>query len=153
MILSVKTRSARSGAAAVEFALVSFPVFMLIFGMMEVSRAMMVSEILNHAARAGARAGTLGSGNYTTISEAVAGAVRPGGIDPADVTTAVTITPPTGTAGSPITSAGSWPSSITTQSTISVNVSAPYYKVSWVRILWPVTSNPTLRGTASMPRE
>lgn len=143
----------RSGAAAVEFAVIALPLFMLILGMMEVSRAMMVTEILNHAARAGARAGTLSAGNYTSISAAATGAVGPAGVAAADITTTAWITPPAGSQGSAITSNGSWPSSVATQSTISVSVTVPYYKVSWVRVLWPVTANPTLIGTASMPRE
>ena len=56
----------RAGAALVEFALV-FPVFMmLILGTIEVGRALMVYQLLNNAAREGARAAIL----PTTTSDA-----------------------------------------------------------------------------------
>lgn len=45
----------RSGAAAVETALVLLPLFMFLFGIFEFGRLMMVWNVLNNAAREGCR--------------------------------------------------------------------------------------------------
>ncbi|MFN4260919.1 MAG: TadE/TadG family type IV pilus assembly protein [Gemmataceae bacterium] len=53
------TRSRRRGAAAVEFAFNATVLFMIIFGMIEIGRGIMVRHLLNNAARVGARAGII----------------------------------------------------------------------------------------------
>ena len=52
-------RRSRRGAAAVEFALVAPLFFLLIFGMLEFGRMVMVQQLLTNASREGARLGVL----------------------------------------------------------------------------------------------
>jgi len=54
-----RNRRKRRGAAAVEFALTAPVLFLLVFGMIEVGRALMVQHLLTNAARDGARAAIL----------------------------------------------------------------------------------------------
>lgn len=49
----------RQGVAAVEFAVIAPLVFLLVFGMIEFGRAIMVHELLNNSARNGARLGVI----------------------------------------------------------------------------------------------
>lgn len=93
--------SVRGGAAAVEFAVLSLPLFILIIGSLEFGRAFMIQERLNFVARTGARLaardaswGTSGSGNnkityektYDEVASGVNSALSAAGITPADVT-------------------------------------------------------------------
>ena len=59
-------RRPRRGAAAVEFALIAPLLFLLIFGMIEFGRAVMVQQILTNASREGARRAIL---EQTTLSD------------------------------------------------------------------------------------
>ena len=61
----------RRGAAAVEFAVVA-PIFiLLIFGMIEVGRGIMVEQILTNAAREGARAAILDGATSSAVKTSV----------------------------------------------------------------------------------
>ena len=60
--------SSRRGAAAVEFAVIAPLLFMLIFGMIEIGRAIMVAQIVVNASREGCRQATLSS---KTVAEVV----------------------------------------------------------------------------------
>ena len=57
--------AAAAPAAAVEFAIVVGLLFTIFLGMIEIGRAMMVLGALSDAARSGARAGVVPSGDYT----------------------------------------------------------------------------------------
>jgi Flp pilus assembly protein TadG len=104
----------RWGTAAVEFALIAPLVVMLVLGMIEFSRLMMVEEVLTNAAREGCRQAVLtGSttGNATsTVDTYLSGA----GI--AGYTTTVSPDPSTAQAGTAIT----------------VRISVPYSQVTWL---------------------
>ncbi len=52
-------RRQRRGAAAVEFAIVAPVFFLLVFGMIEYGRMVMVEQVLTNASREGARVGVL----------------------------------------------------------------------------------------------
>ncbi len=54
-------RRNRRGAAVVEFAVVAPVFFLLVFGMIEFGRAIMVQQILTNASREGARVAVLDS--------------------------------------------------------------------------------------------
>ena len=66
-------RQARRGAAVVEFAIVAPVFFLLVFGLIEVGRMMMIRQSLTNAAREGCRAAVLAT---TTNSSKVDAAVR-----------------------------------------------------------------------------
>ncbi len=54
-------RRNRQGAAAVEFAIVAPVFFLMVFGMIEFGRAIMVKQVMTNAARDGARLAILDS--------------------------------------------------------------------------------------------
>lgn len=61
----------RNGAAAVEFAVVAPLFFFFILGIFEFGRALMVMELLNEAARVGARIGVIEGSSNDKINQAV----------------------------------------------------------------------------------
>ena len=69
--LSCRSRRNRHGAAAVEFALVAPLFFFLVFGMIEVGRAIMVQQIITNASREGARVAVLGTTTSKTDVDTV----------------------------------------------------------------------------------
>jgi Flp pilus assembly protein TadG len=107
-------RTPRWGTAAVEFAIIGPIVVMLVLGMIEFSRLMMVQEILTNAAREGARQAVLNgattSNATTTVSNYLSGAGISG------YTTTVSPDPSTAEAGTAIT----------------VQITIPYSDVTWL---------------------
>jgi Flp pilus assembly protein TadG len=63
--------SRRRGAAVVEFAIVAPVLIMLLLGMIEFGRVMMAMELLNNAARNGARAAVLSGSTTSSVQDAV----------------------------------------------------------------------------------
>jgi len=83
----------RRGAAIVEMAVV-LPLFvLLVFGMIEFGRALMVSQLLTNAAREAARvAVSNGATNDDVVDSATDFLQEAIGVDPGDVTVDITIT-------------------------------------------------------------
>jgi Flp pilus assembly protein TadG len=118
-----KTRTARHshcGVAAVEFAIVA-PVFVImILGIIEIGRAMMVQQIITNASREGARRAITEKATTSEVQSVVnnylaATSVKSG--------VSVNVTPAPGPAvgfGDPIT----------------VTVTVPYNNVSWLEAPW-----------------
>jgi Flp pilus assembly protein TadG len=105
----------RHGAAAVEFALVAPLFFLLIFGMIEYGRMVMVQQILTNAAREGARVGVLDGSTETKVTAAVNNYLTAAGIK--NATTTVSPNPP---------------SSAAATSPVTVTVSVGFNDVSWL---------------------
>ena len=124
----------RRGASAVEFAIVA-PVFiMLVIGMIEVGRAMMVQQVLTNASRVGARqAVMLTSSSSETITAAndYAEGVGVDGIS-------VTVSPD--------------PASAATGSEVTVTTSIGYASVSWLPAPW-FMGGKTLTASSVMRKE
>lgn len=115
----------RSGAAALEFAIV-VPLLLLIFlGLMEFSRSMTVLGIASSASRQGARAGAVTPGSYTAVVSAVNDALQPSGL--AGLQTTVVRVNNIVVAGD-----ADFRLRATPGATISVSVSIPYDRISWV---------------------
>lgn len=127
-------RSARRGVAATEFAIVA-PVFLLlVIGILELGRALMVQQVLINASRVGARqAITLGA----TTSE-VQAAVAEYALSVAVPGVTVNVTPS--------------PASATAGDTISVTASVPYSDVSWLPAPW-FLGGTTLTAQSQMRKE
>jgi Flp pilus assembly protein TadG len=139
---SAMTRSAdpsssrRRGAAALELALV-VPLFLvMICGTLETSRVCSVSEILTNVARDGCRVAVADRKTNSDAQARVTTLLSSAGITgytiaitPANVTTS--------TVGDPIT----------------VTVSVPFGKVSWLPISYVLSSSMTLSGSAVMSSE
>jgi Flp pilus assembly protein TadG len=117
------------GAAAVEFALVMIPLFLIVFGIIDFGRAFNEEETLTQAARVGARLATLGK-DSTTVKNAVVNAAK----------TAVTLSP------SNITVSGNCSGSDTSE---TVTVTDPKFKyVNFLVVSLPVTRSIIGRATA-----
>lgn len=128
-------RKNRRGAAAVEFALVAPVFFLLVFGMIEYGRMVMVQQLLTNAAREGARRGVLDGSTTSEVTTAVTSYLSGASVSGATVT--VTPNPPSSaTFGQPVT----------------VQVSVPFNSVSWLPS--PLfLGGRTLTSTATMRRE
>jgi Flp pilus assembly protein TadG len=108
-------RRHRRGAAAVEFAVVA-PIFvLLVFGMIEFGRMVMVQQMLTNAAREGARLGVIEGNTSTDVENRVDEYLAAASITGATVT--VTTLPASGD---------------DTGDRISVTVSIPFSQVSWL---------------------
>ena len=108
-------RRNRRAAAAVEFAVVA-PVFLLlVFGMIEYGRMVMVYQVITNASREGARTAVLDGATSTSVTTAVNNYLTAGAVSGATVT--VSPNPPSGAHyGDPVT----------------VTVSIPFSQVSWL---------------------
>lgn len=125
----------RRGVAAVEFAMVA-PIFIvLVFGMIEYGRMVMVQQILTNASREGARIGVLDGTTTAQVTTAVTNYLT--GASVTGATVAVTPSPPSSaTYGNPVT----------------VTVSVPFSSVSWLPSPW-FLGGQTLKAVAIMRRE
>lgn len=109
----------RRGSAVAEFAVVAPLLFLLLFGMFEFGRLVMVQQILTNASREGARRGILEQSTTaeveTVVTDYLSGSSIPG------ATVAVSPSPLSGVGfGDPVT----------------VTVSVPFDQVSWVPAPW-----------------
>lgn len=128
----------RRGAAAVEFALVSMVFFGTILGIVEISRAIMVTHLLTDAARQGCRVGIIEGKSSSNITSVTISALTAQGINGETATVQVndnTVDASTANAADEIT----------------VLVSVPVSNVLWLPFTKWVTSS--LYGKYTMRRE
>lgn len=107
----------RRGAAAVEFALVAPLFFLLVFGMIEFGRMVMIQQVITNASREGSRRAVLDGASASNVKSSVVTYMANGGVTIA--TSNVTISP-----SDPTTAAAGTP--------VSVTVSVPFSQVSWL---------------------
>jgi Flp pilus assembly protein TadG len=91
----------RYGTAAVEFALVAPCFFMIVFGMIELGRAIMIQQVLINASRVGARQAAMLSSSQADVVAAVTDYLT--GVGVSGVTTTVTPDPGPAEGGTSIT--------------------------------------------------
>ena len=108
--------ASRRGAAAVEFAFVAPVLLLLILGIIEVGRMMMVQQIVTNAAREGCRKAVLGGATETQVFTTIDNYLTGSGIT--GQTRTVSPNPSGSHAGDSIT----------------VTVSVPYENVTWLPI-------------------
>jgi len=108
-------RKERLGVAAVEFAVVAPLFFLLLLGMVEIGRMVMVQQVITNASREGARIGVLDGSTTTDVMNAVEGYLASGGVRNATVT----ITPDP-------------PSQAGYDEPVTVTVRVPFSQVSWL---------------------
>jgi Flp pilus assembly protein TadG len=125
----------RRGAAVVEFAVVAPVFFILVFGLIEYGRAVMVEQILTNAAREGARSAILTSATTNGVKSVVNTYLSSASISGATVT--VSPNPP---------------SSASSGSNVTVTVSIPFTSVSWLPSPFYLGST-TLTATCAMRTE
>jgi hypothetical protein len=127
----------RRGASAVEFAIVAPIFFMLIFGMFEFGRMLMVQQLLTNGARSGSRIAVIDGATSEEVISTVQDYLQGGSIDESAVTITVEPSDLAETAtGDPIT----------------VRLSVPFQDVSWL----PSPSflmDTTLKAHSTMRRE
>ena len=138
----------RSGAAAVELALV-LPIFMMVvWGIVEFGRAMMVGQLVTNAARHGARFAVVDGSSNTEVNSAVKDFLRDavGGIVDADITVDIVVVPAPGNPD-PANQVGS----ATTKDICKITAAIPYAKVGYITGSFLQSS--TLTGSCSMRHE
>ncbi len=131
-------RRNRQGAAAVEFALVAPLFFLMVFGMIEFGRAIMVQQVLTNASREGARIAVLDSPTPT------AGLVQ---------ATVTNYLQNAGIAGATITTIPAEPTSAGYGDPVTVTVRIPFANVSWLPAPMFLNSNAQLSASTVMRRE
>jgi hypothetical protein len=140
-------RGPRSGAAVVEMALILPIFFMVVLGIVEFGRAMMVGQLLPNAARHGARTAIVeGSTNVeveTTIEDFLAESL---GVSPAEVAITITIIPAPGNddPANDLSASGS-------KDLCKVLVEIPYNDVSYIPASY--LGGKVLKGFSSMRHE
>ncbi|MDA1054046.1 MAG: TadE/TadG family type IV pilus assembly protein [Planctomycetota bacterium] len=124
------------GAAAVEFAVVA-PIFvLLLFGMVEYGRMVMVQQMLTNATREGARRAVLDGTTVTNVKTTVQDYLSSGNITVNDNEITVTPDPAAASFGDPVT----------------VSLSVPFSRVSWLPA--PMfLGNASMSATSVMRRE
>ncbi len=125
----------RRGAAVVEFAIVAPVLLLLVFGMIEYGRLVMVQQVLTNATREGARRAVLDGATTSQVTSVVTDYLSTSRISGAVIT--VTPSPPSNAAfGAPIT----------------VSAQVPFGQVSWLPT--PMfLSGKTMSATTVMRRE
>ncbi len=111
-------RPRRSGASAVEFALIAPFLVTLILGMIEFGRVMMVEQILVNAAREGARAAVLPGSSASNARTVVTNYLSSSSITLSNPTSQVSVSPD--------------PSTSTPGTAITVTITVPFNNLSWL---------------------
>lgn len=141
------TSRKRRGAALVEMAVV-LPVFMMvILGIVEFGRAMMVSQLVTSAAREGARIGVVDGNANSDIESYVENFLsEAAGVSSEYITTTVTITPGPGS-----TTSGNEVGNAQARDMVKVEVAVPFDRVSYIPGDYLTGKN--LRSSATMRHE
>jgi Flp pilus assembly protein TadG len=135
----VRTRSKKSpsrrGAALIEFALVLPVLLLLIAGIIEFGRTVMVQQILTNASREGARKAALPGTTNSDVEAVVTNYMQAANVASAD---SVTVTPSASAAA-----AGD---------AVKVTVTIKFSKVGWLPMSWFV-GDPLLNASTTMRKE
>jgi Flp pilus assembly protein TadG len=118
-------RRPRPGVAAAEFALVAPVLFALVLGIFELARGIMVKDVLNNAARKGARTGATANADDSSITSEVNGVLTANGIAVPDATLTIQVN------GVTINSA-----TARRGDRVSVRVAIPVARIYWVSTLF-----------------
>lgn len=130
-------RRNRRAAAAVEFAVVAPVFFLLVLGMIEYGRMVMVQQVITNASREGARRAVLDGATTAEVQTTVNDYLTSGSINSASATVTVSPSPPSNAEfGDPVT----------------VSVSIPFNQVSWLPSPMYLGGK-TLSATTVMRRE
>lgn len=131
-----RKRAGRRAAAAVEFAVIAPLLFMLVLGMIEFGRMLMVQQILTNGAREGARRATLPGSTEADVSERITSYMSASGVTGHTLTTSPN------------------PADTAAGKGVKVTLSVPYKKVSWLPLAtvgW--LENSTLTASVEMRKE
>ena len=145
--LSQAPRS-RPAAAAVEFAVVAPVLMLLVFGSIDFGRAIMVLDLLSHAARTGCRTGALAGNGNNEINSAVSTSLTIAGISGAP-NPAIDVLPQRSTAWVSPGDAGA----AAKGDAVRVTVSIKYTEVTWLTFNWFMDPDATLSSSVVMSKE
>lgn len=141
------TRKNRRGAVIVEMALTLPLFFMVVLGIVEFGRAMMVSQLLTNAAREGARIAILSGNSNEDVANAVTEFLElSANIDPGDVTVEITVTAATGNPDP-----GDEVANAVSRDLCSITVQVPFDEVSYIKADY--LAGRSLVGTCAMRHE
>lgn len=139
--------SPRSGAAMVETALVLPIFFMVVLGIVEFGRAMMVAQLLNNGAREGCRIAIMTGSTNAAVETAVLDFVEDAvGVDRNQVTVTITVTPAPGNPDPANNVANA-----NKRDLCEINVSVPFDQVDFLPGTYLADSN--LSGQCAMRHE
>lgn len=127
-LLTLKKRNNRRGAAVVEMAMV-LPIFvMIVLGIVEFGRAMMVGQMVTNAAREATRLAIVDGSSNTSVSTWVTTFLNESlGVNASDVTVAITVDPAPGNED-PLDLI----ESAQTRDLVTIQVEVPFDKVSYI---------------------
>ncbi len=134
---SGRTFARRSATACVEFAVVLPILLTFVLGVLEVGRFIQVYEILNAAAREGARQASTGQMTNAQVIAAVTGCVQASGLPTAQLNVTV----------QDLTNAGTDVSQATILDNLQVTVSLPYKTVEWITTSYFLNSSTQISTT------
>ncbi len=132
----------RRGAAAVEMAVVSPFLFAMVLGSIEFGRALMVSNLMTNSAREGARVAVVPGGATSDVTTAVNNGLTSVGITPSNATITVLVN-----------GASADASTANSGDNVTVRVSVPYSRVTWLPGTFFISGTSTIGGQAVMRRE
>jgi Flp pilus assembly protein TadG len=135
----------RTGAAAVEFAIVLPLLVFLLLGIWEVGRMVEAQQLLTNAAREGARAASTGARSLSEVEQIVERYLSAGGLNTTGLTVRVhnlTLYPSRG-----LSDPSDDPLAARQLDRIRVHVTLPFDNVRWV-LVDKITKVTTLRATA-----
>lgn len=128
MRLISKNPSKRRGAAMVEMAFVLPIFFMVVLGIIEFGRAMMVSQMVTNSAREATRLGIIDGSTNATVSQWIKDfLVQSINVSAGDVTVDITVTAAAGNASPGNEIGNSKPRDL-----VTIKVSVPFDKVSYI---------------------
>src|SRR3954463_11222957 len=110
-------RKKRCGAAAVEFAIVAPLLVILVLGLIEFGRVLMVQQVLTNAAREGCRTAVLEGSTTSDVNTTVSNYLTASGIS-----------------GAPAPTVSPDPSTAAPGSSVTVTVSVAFNNVSWLPV-------------------
>jgi Flp pilus assembly protein TadG len=127
-------RKRRRGAAAVEFAIVAPVFFLLVIGIIEIGRALMVQQVLINASRVGARQAAVAGSTTSSVTSAVKDYAKSVAVP----NVSVSVTPD--------------PAAAKSGDTMTVTTSVSYNNVSWLAKPW-FLGGKTLTSSSKMRKE
>jgi len=129
-----KLQSKRKGAAMVEMAVVLPIFFMVVLGIVEFGRAMMVGQLATNAAREGARLAILDGSTNTEVEDSIKDFLQTTvGVAPGDVTVDITVVAAPGNEND----AGNEVGSAHPKDLCKVKVEIPFDKVNFIPGSYP----------------
>jgi Flp pilus assembly protein TadG len=137
----IQSKSNRRGTACVEFAVVLPMLLIFILGILEIGRYVEVYQILEAAAREGARQASTGQKTNAQVISAVTGCVQAAGLPTNKLTVTV----------NDLTNAGTDVSQATILDNLQVTVTLPYSAVAWSPSSYYTNSNTQISTTVYWP--